>query len=85
MRKHFTGLNHPLISGLLIGAAGGTIGTLIYNAIKNTKLWSKSGFLFDYGLKALNISYKLPVFVVIVLLLSGILFVYFYSTRTTKS
>ncbi|WP_221391309.1 hypothetical protein [Dyadobacter sp. NIV53] len=84
MKKFFTGLN-PLISGLLIGAAGGTIGTLIYNAIKNTKVWNSLSFLFDYALKLVNITYKLPLFLVIILLVLGVGVSFFYISKTTKS
>lgn len=83
--KHFTGHNYPLIYGLLIGAAGGTIGTLIYNAIKESSLWQKLSFIFDYALIILNISYKTPMVLVVVIMLFFMALLFFYYFKTTKS
>ena len=85
MKKRFTDFNYPLLSGLLIGAAGGTIGTLIYNSIRDTKLWSRFNFIFDYALKLVNMSYKLPLFLVIALLVSVVVMVFFFLAKATRA
>lgn len=84
MKQRFTVLRHPLISGLLIGAIGGTIGTLIYNEIKNTKFWSRFDPVFDFGLRLLNHSYQTPLYIVVILFLVGFLISFFFIRRTSK-
>jgi hypothetical protein len=84
MKQRFTVLRHPLISGLLIGATGGTIGTLIYNQIKDTEFWSRFDFVFDFVLRLLNRSYQAPLYIVIILLLIGILLSFFYFKGPAK-
>lgn len=84
MKQRFTVLRHPLISGVLIGAIGGTVGTLIYNEIKNTKFWSHFDSVFDYGLRLLNRSYQTPFYIVATLLLGSFLILLFFTRRTPK-
>lgn len=84
MKERFTVLKHPLVSGLLIGAVGGTVGTLIYSELKNTRLWSRFDAVFDFGLGLLNRSFQTPLYVVVIFLLVGLLVLFLLVRRTLK-
>ncbi|KAA6441191.1 hypothetical protein FEM33_03460 [Dyadobacter flavalbus] len=84
MEKKSTTSKYPLISGLIIGMIGGTIGTLIYNILKESKAYSKLNFVFDFTLKAINLSYKLPVYAVLVLFLLAFAGIFFYNKNASK-
>jgi H+/Cl- antiporter ClcA len=84
MEKRSNTFKYPLISGVIIGVIGGTIGTLIYNLLKGSKIYSKLNFVFDFTLKAINLSYKLPVYGVIILILVALTGIFFYNRNSSK-
>ncbi|GGB88227.1 hypothetical protein [Dyadobacter sediminis] len=84
MEKKSSTSKYPLISGLIIGVIGGTIGTLIYNFLKESKVYSKLNPIFDFTLKAINLTYKLPVYAVVILMLLALAGVFFYNKKALK-
>lgn len=84
MEKQSSTFKYPLISGLIIGVIGGTIGTLIYNLFKDSKVYSKLNSVFDFTLKAINLSYKLPIYAVVILFLLALAGVFFYNKNASK-
>ena len=84
MEKPSSKIKYPLLSGIIIGVIGGIIGTLIYNLLKGSVVYTKLNSVFDYTLKAINLSYKLPVYAVAILIIAAVAGVFFYNKKATK-
>jgi len=84
MEKQSSKIKYPLLSGIIIGVIGGTIGTLIYNLLKGSIVYTKLNSIFDYTLKAINLSYKLPIFAVVILLMIAVAGIFFYNKKALK-
>ena len=84
MEKQSRKNQYPLLSGIIIGIIGGIVGTLIYNLFKNSAVYTKLNSVFDYTLKAINLSYKLPVYAVVILVIIAVTGLLFYNKKAIK-